>query len=76
MKKLIFLCLTLLLVIAAFTGCASSRKNFNELKGLMLLGNLQLEKNKAFHSKHNVKARNDALKRYKKNSRELSAKRR
>jgi hypothetical protein len=42
----------------------------------MLLGNLQLEKNKAFHSKHNVKARNDALKRYRKNSRELSAKRR
>ncbi len=76
MKKLIFLCLIFLLVIAASAGCASGRKNFNEMKGLMLLGNLQLEKNKAFHSRHNVKARNDAFKRYRKNSRALSAKRR
>lgn len=61
--------------ITVIPGCSSSRKTFHELKGLMLLSNLQLEKNKAFYSKHNVKARNDALKRYRKNNRELSAKR-
>jgi len=76
MKRIIIFCLTCLMVIAVFTGCSSSRKNFHELKGLMLLSNLQLEKNKAFYSKHNVKARNDAFKRYRKNSRALSAKRR
>ena len=75
MKKLIFTCLTCLLVISLFTGCAAGRKNFNELKGLILLGNLQMEKNKAFYSKHSVKARNDAFKRYRKNNRSLSARR-
>jgi len=75
MNKLFFLCLTFLLVIAAFTGCSSSRKTFHELKGLMLLSNLQLEKNKAFFSKHNVKARNDAFRRYRKTNRSLNARR-
>jgi hypothetical protein len=64
------------MVIAAFTGCASSRKNYNELKGLMLLDNVHLQRNRAFNSKHSIKARNDAYKRYKKNSRALNAKRR
>ncbi len=75
MKKLIFLCLTFLVVIAALTGCASSRKNFNEMKGLMLLSNLQLQRNKAFYSKHSVKARNDAFRKYRKNNRSLNARR-
>jgi len=73
MKKLIFFCLTILVVIAAFTGCSSSRKNFNELKGLMLLDNLQLQRNKAFYSKHSVRARNDAFRKYRKNNRTLNA---
>lgn len=63
------------MVIAALSGCASSRKDFNEMKGLMLLGNLQLERNKAFYSKHSVKARNDAFKRYRKTNRLLNARR-
>ncbi|MFZ2339405.1 MAG: hypothetical protein WAW07_06735 [Bacteroidales bacterium] len=75
MKKIIFFCLTFLMVSAVLTSCSSSRKTFHELKGLMLLSNLQLEKNKAFYSKHNVKSRNDAFKRYRKNSRTLNSRR-
>ncbi|MBN2666177.1 MAG: hypothetical protein JXR67_06680 [Bacteroidales bacterium] len=75
MKRIIIFCLTCLMVIAVTTGCSSSRKNFHELKGLMLLSNLQLEKNKAFYSKHNTRTRNDALKRYRKNNRALNARR-
>lgn len=71
MKRLIISVLSLLLLLAAFSGCATSRKNHNELKGLMLLNNLQLSRNKAFYSRHNMKMKQDAYRRYKKNSRNL-----
>jgi len=53
------------------TGCATSRKNHNELKGLMLLNNLQHQRNKAFYSRHSIKVRNEASRKYRKNSRYL-----
>jgi len=71
MKRLIISVLILLLVAMALTSCATSRKNHSELRGLMLLDNLQLGRNKAFYSKHNIKTRNVAYRRYKKNSRNL-----
>jgi hypothetical protein len=71
MKRLIISVLTLLLLVATFSGCATSRKNHNELRGLMLLNNLQLSRNKAFYSRHNMKMKQDAYRRYKKNSRNL-----
>jgi len=61
--------LLLLLMVVALTGCSASRKNYNELKGLMLLDNLQLQRNRAFYSRHNIKTRSNAFKKYKKNSR-------
>jgi len=71
MKRLIILILSLLMLGATFSGCAASKKNHNELKGLMLLDNLQLSRNKAFYSRHNMKMKQDANRRYKKNSRNL-----
>jgi hypothetical protein len=71
MKRLIISVLILLLVAMAFTSCATSRKSKGELKGLMLLDNLQLPRNKAFYSKHNMRTKNMAYRKYRKNSRFL-----
>jgi hypothetical protein len=71
MKRLIISVLTAVLLILCLGGCAASKKNHNELRGLMLLDNLQLPRNKAFHSRHNMKLKNDAYRRYKKNSRNI-----
>jgi hypothetical protein len=69
MKKSIISILILLFIALIFSGCSASRKNYNELKGLMLLENLQLQRNKAFYSKHSTKSRNKAFKKYKKSNR-------
>ena len=37
MRKLFISVLILLLLAAAFSGCASRKKNYNEKRGLMLL---------------------------------------
>jgi hypothetical protein len=71
MKRLIISLLISLLVVLAFNSCATSRKNMSELKGLMLLENLQLKRNRAFYSKHNMKTKKEALRKYRKNSRYL-----
>jgi uncharacterized lipoprotein YajG len=71
MKKLIISILTILLFAVVLTGCAASRKSQNELKGLMLLDNLQLPRNKAFSSKHNMRTKNMAFRKYRKNSKLL-----
>jgi hypothetical protein len=71
MKKIFITILILLVFAAAFTSCATSRKSQGELKGLMLLDNLKLPRNKAFYSKHNMKTRNMAYRKYRKNSRLL-----
>jgi hypothetical protein len=71
MKRLIISVLVLLLFAMVLTSCATSRKNQDELRGLMLLNNLQLPRNKAFYSRHNIKTRNEAYRRYKKNNRNL-----
>lgn len=75
MKRLVTSLLLMLLMVLAFEGCSASRKNYDELKGLMLLENLQLQRNKAFYSKHNKKSRNKAFKKYKKSSRVYNVRR-
>jgi hypothetical protein len=71
MRRLIISVIIFLLIVVALTGCYTSKKSQNELRGLMLLENLQLKKNKAFYSRHNMKTRNEAYRKYKKNSRNL-----
>ena len=49
----------LLLVLAvALVGCASSRKNYREKRGLMLLETTQLGRNKGYYSNHKAKKLN------------------
>ena len=71
MKRFIISIIILLLIVVAMAGCYPVRKSQNELRGLMLLDNLQLKKNKAFYSRHNTKTRNEAFRKYRKNSRNL-----
>jgi len=71
MKKFIISVLLLMMLTLIMTGCATSRKNYNELKGLMLLNNLQHQRNKAFYSRHNMKTKNEAYRKYRKNSKNL-----
>jgi hypothetical protein len=71
MKRFIISLLIVLMVVIASTSCATSRKNQSELKGLMLMENLQLKRNRAFYSRHNMKTKREALRKYKKNSRYL-----
>ncbi len=71
MKRLIISLLISLLIVMALSSCAASRKNQNELKGLMLLENLQLKRNREFYSRHNMKTKKEALRKYKKNNRYL-----
>jgi hypothetical protein len=51
MSVLVFLLLTV-----APSGCASSKKKiYNEKRGLMLLENTQLGRNKGYYTKHKAK---------------------
>lgn len=58
----------LVLLVLAFelTGCASSKKNYREKRGLMLLETTQLGRNKAYYSKHKKKTIDRAYKKIKK----------
>jgi hypothetical protein len=71
MKKYVLSVIILLMLSWLIAGCASARKNQAELRGLMLQENLQLKRNRAFYSKHNIKTKKVAYKKYKKNSRNL-----
>ena len=55
MRKLFISVIVLLLLDAAFAGCASKKKNYSEKRGLMLLENTQLGRNKGYYSKHRTK---------------------
>ena len=55
MRKLIISVLILLLLEVALAGCASKKKSYSEMRGLMLLENTQLGRNKGYYSKHKAK---------------------
>jgi hypothetical protein len=71
MKKFVLSAMIFFLLFWLVTGCASARKNQAELRGLMLQENLQLKRNRAYYSKHNIKTKKVAYKKYKKNNRNL-----
>ncbi len=76
MKRLTVYTLFLLLFAFTLTNCATSKKNIGELKGLMLLDNKQLARNKPYYSRHNKKAKKIAFRKYKNNHRQLYGKKR
>lgn len=69
MMKRLAIAFVIMLLFGALSGCASGRKNYHELRGLMLLDNTQLKTNKALYSKHNIKTKKDAYRKYRKNVR-------
>ena len=65
MKKyilILFMCLFI-------SSCGISRRSYNESRGLMLLENTQLGRNKAYYSKANKKTRKAAVKKFRKYNR-------
>lgn len=67
MRRMIISVLILLVLAIALTSCYSSKKNNSKLRGLMLQENTSLARNKAFHSKHNVKTKRNAYRKYRRN---------
>ena len=56
MLRLIISVLIVLVLSVASAGCASSKKkDYREKRGLMLLENTQLGRNKGYYSKHKAK---------------------
>jgi hypothetical protein len=56
MLRLIISVLIVLVLSAASTGCASGKKkSYSEKRGLMLLENTQLGRNKGYYSKHKAR---------------------
>ncbi len=53
--KFILSLLATLIIITSLSGCASSRKSNSDLRGLMLLENTQLGRNRSYYSKHGRK---------------------
>jgi hypothetical protein len=66
MKRLIFLLLISISLILIGVSCSSTRKSHGSLNGLMLQDNKRLPINKVYYSQHNMKARKDAEKKFKK----------
>ena len=65
--RLIISVLVLLVLGVASDGCASSKKNYREKRGLMLLETTQLGRNKGYYSKHKAKKLDHAYKKIVKN---------
>lgn len=53
--KFVLSLLAAVVIITSLSGCASSRKNSSDLRGLMLLENTQLGRNRSYYSKHGKK---------------------
>lgn len=69
MRRLIIFVLVSLLTAIIVTSCSATRKSQDQLRGLMLQDNLQMKRNKAYYSKHNIKTKKAAYKRYKRYNR-------
>lgn len=58
--------LIILILAAPLTSCSSAKKSRTELRGLMLLDNTQLGRNKGYYSKHNSKKLKKSYRKYEK----------
>jgi uncharacterized protein YcfL len=58
--------IAILMLAFASAGCSSGRKSYSELRGLMLLDNSQIGRNRSYYSKHGRKKLNTAHKKYEK----------
>jgi hypothetical protein len=53
-KRIIYL-LVVLVLLMSLSGCSSSKKSTSDLRGLMLLDNTQLGRNRSYYSRHEAK---------------------
>jgi hypothetical protein len=67
MRRFSIFLLVLLVLAVAWTGCSTGRKSYSEMRGLMLLENTQLGRNRAYYSKHKSKQISAAHRKYQKN---------
>jgi hypothetical protein len=58
--------LIVILVAVSLSSCSSSKKSNTELRGLMLLENTQLGRNKGYYSKHKSTKLKKSYKKYEK----------
>ncbi|HLN20901.1 MAG TPA: hypothetical protein VK213_07410 [Bacteroidales bacterium] len=65
--------LLLLILMAGLTvlciSCATGRKNQGSLESLMLQENVKLRINREYYSRHNIKTKRDAYRKYRKHRR-------
>ena len=52
MVRLIISVLSAFVLITFLSGCSSSKKNTTNMRGLMLLENTQLGRNRSYYSRH------------------------
>jgi hypothetical protein len=52
MVRSIISVIVFLVLAAALTGCSPGKKSYTELRGLMLLENTQIGRNRSYYSKH------------------------
>ena len=55
MVKHIISLLVVLVLLTAISACSTSKKSTAELRGLMLLENTQLGRNRSYYSRHDAK---------------------
>jgi hypothetical protein len=67
MKRLIKFVLALM-VFSCISGCSASKKTYQEMRGLMLLENTQIGRNKVYYSKQNIKKMKTAYRKYHRNN--------
>jgi hypothetical protein len=63
--------LVVLILITSLAGCSSSKKSTTELRGLMLLENSQIGRNRSYYSRHYA---NKLVKKHKKFHKKLEKK--
>lgn len=61
-SRAIVIFLVLVILTGMGTGCESSKRAYSEKRGLMLLENTQLGKNRGYYSKHHKKKINKGYK--------------
>ncbi len=73
MKRSVIFIIAMIFIVGLSSGCSSSRRYQSDLRGLMLQDNLQMKRNRAYYSKHSIKARKDAFRHHKRNSRNMAS---
>lgn len=70
MRTLIKFLFVLLMFAFVSGGCSSGRKSYSELRGLMLLENTQLGRNRTYYSKHKSKRIKDYHRKFNRKSKQ------